>query len=475
MTFATLALAGIAWLLGNHIQTPQPFTMTFEPSGGSASVDFLPQEWANSPICSCNGGWRGIGLPVNQFDMSVAGKKPWSLMIGPMDHSVPANWWPDPEGFMSSFSLAVKHGERTIYEIKNAYAGLTLESTGPAVGVLADRSQFSAVMPADRSRTEIRSELLQLDGEPGALLSMKIDSQGAAAQGSDYGAPGEYDAGPVGSNFRATIVDTLGPRVSVLLGGLQSQSEPGSFRLWVGMHEIKLPARGTLELVIRTDFAIRFRPLPFDHTTIVGDEPGGKWSLPLVARSIPSHQIRIDHAVSFGGASWTDFVKRATSGGPPISLPERPTVFAYGRLGEIDSSSFVGTILSPGPREVAEGDRVHLESAKGFDFTQKPVALLAASSEQSADSQYLHGRATGRVETADAPSGVDGAIDWLRGSSVTRTEWLILVAKALIAVAGTMTIWELLQLLSARRSAVQGSARPPVSSIPRPRVCCTDR
>lgn len=448
-TLGTLALAAMAWFLGNHIQTTQPFTMTFQPSGGTATIKFGAQRWANSPICSCNEAWRGIDFPVNQFDVGVSNGHPWSLMVGPMDHSVPANWWQDPQsGFMSTFSLTVKDGKKTIYRIKDAAAGITVESPGPKIGIYTRDSQFSAVMPANGSTTKLHSEPAQLDGAPGAFVSMAVSSPAVPSQQSDYIQSDGYVKDPerVGSNFRATMIDTLGPKIDISLGA-NVQPESGRFRLWVGMREVKLPTRGNVDISIRTDFAIRMRPLPFDHESIVGDNVAGVRAIPVVSRSIPADTVTFDNAVSFGGKSWSNFVKmETTGGGAPITLPTTPMLSVYGMLTTIDANSLVGTVLAPNSIDISQGDELQLESKNGFDFTQKPIALLSATSEGIVDSQYLHGRATGRLEPADTAGGIDGLLDRITGPLVTKTHWLIRLAQVLATVAGTITCWELFQV-----------------------------
>jgi hypothetical protein len=458
-TLVILLLAALAWFMGNRIPTTQPVSVAFRPVAGSAEVEFLPQPWANSPICSCNAGWKGIGVPADQFDLDVGdGEKPWTVMVGPIDRSAPANWWLNPSALVSPLTVTVAQGEKKLTKF-TAPAGITIESSGSPIGVFTTKSSFSTVIPADGSTTTLRSEPMMASGEPAGMSSVTVDARTTGESASDYDRNGTYvgahagaQADVAGSNFRGTMIDTLGPRIELTLGALpNSESPAGTYRLWVGDREVELPNSGDVQVSIRTDFAVRFRPLPFDHLQVIGGTAtGSKFVLPQVTQSIPSHRISLANAFTIGGDSWEQFVARAKTAGPPIELPDTSSLFVYGSLSRIGSSAMQGTVSASGGVDVAPGDRLELTSGTGFNFTTEPLLLLAATAEQTADSQYLYGRATGSLRRSESSSGLDGLVEKLRGPSVTRTRWLINVTPFVAAFAGFFTVRELLDALSRR-------------------------
>lgn len=457
---AVLVIAACAWLLGNHLPTTQPVSVAFRPVGGSAEVEFLPQPWASSPICSCNGGWRGIGLPADQFELAIGnGNEPWSLMVGPMDHTVPANWWFNPsDEWLSTFSLTVTHDGRQIEKI-DAPAGITIESSGSPVHVFTPKSSFSAVMPSEGSTTALASEPFPADGEDAGMSSIKLKTLATPASSSDYTSEGKYagalageDVDVDGANFRATMIDTLGPRIDIALGDPANAEETaGTYRLWVGDREVELPQTGDVEVSIRTDFAIRLRPLPFDHSQVVGDpETSNDLVLPQVTQAIPAHEVTLTNAFVSAGDGWDSFLKRADSLGPPVELPDTPSLFVYGDLSRVKTSAVQGTVSSKNGAEVSPGDVLELTSRAGFDFTAEPLLLTAATTEPISDSQYLHGRAIGTLKRSAGSSGIDGLIDRLRGDSLTRTQWLVSIVPFVAAFAGGFTISEVVGAKSSK-------------------------
>lgn len=469
-----LFLAGLIFYMGNNIPTTQSVTLNFRPGTGSAKLEFLTGEWDNSPICSCNEPWRGIGFPVNQYDLGVDGGHPWSLIVGPIDHSVPANWWQDPEAeFTSSVSVKVSRNERTIYTIADAPAGLTIESSGPKIGIFTEKSAFSAVMPPDEATTSIHTDPVSVEGVPGGFNSMAIEVPTKPGQDSDY----RSESDEVGSNYRATMIDTLGPVVELSLGQLMNGHETGgSFRLWVGTKEVALPEGGVVTISMRTDFAIRLRPLPLNHTLTIGDPPSEDTSIiPQVSAPIPSHTISIDDAMSEGGDVWKEFVRAVATqdlwekdgGGTPIRLPETPSISVYGRLALIESSAMVGNASAISQTEVAPGDLVRLESQEGFDFRLAPLELMATTTEGVPDPQYLHGQGTGSVTPAKQSGWIEAVIDWVAGTTITKTQWLLLLAPVLLSIAGSVTVWEVIQYASYRRSSRLRKRSSPTSSATR--------
>lgn len=475
-TALILLMAALSWFLGNRVATTQPVSVEFRPVAGSAEVEFLRQPWANSPICSCNGGWKGIGVPADQFDLNVDnGSKPWTVMVGPIDRSAPANWWLNPGALVSPLSITVTQGDKQLTKT-TAPAGITIESSGSPIGVFTMKSSFSTIIPAEGSTTSLRSEPLMASGEPAGTSSVTVDALKVPAAAPDYDTEGTYvgehasDGSDVaGSNFRATMVDTLGPQVELTLGKRpNTQSSVRPYRLWVGDREVELPRSDDVQISIRTDFAVRFRPLPFDHTQVVGDAPGGsKLVLPQVTQPIPRHETTLTNAFATGGDAWDASVTRAESAGPPIELPDTPSLYVYGSLSRVESSAMQGTVSTSNGEDVAPGDRLELTSSTGFDFTTEPLMLLAATTEQIPESQFLHGQATGSLSRSERSSGLDGLVEELRGPSVTRTRWLINITPFVAAFAGFFTVREVLDALSRGNRVPQsaGSGTPTSSPL----------